>query len=66
MNKSQAHIEAEKIIDNYIEKEKAIIEEAKKNGTWQPGLDANNNLFREIVKERNEKLSLLSSMVDKE
>lgn len=66
MNKNQAYIEAEKIIDDYIKKEKAIIEKAKKNGTWKPGLDANNDLFREIVKERNEKLSLLSSMVDKE
>lgn len=66
MDKNQARIEAKKIIDECIKKEEAIEKEAKRNGIWLPGLDSNHALFREVEKERNEKLAALASMVDKE
>lgn len=66
MNKKQANIEAAKILDTYAKKAAEIEEAAKKNGTWKNGLDANRDLFAGIEKERNEKLKLLASMVEKE
>ena len=66
MNKEQANKEAAKIIDDYTKKAAEIEAEARKNGTWEKGLDANRALFEAIKKERNDKLKLLASMVDKE
>lgn len=66
MNKEQASKEAAKIIDDYIKKAAEIEAKAKKDGTWQKGLDANRVLFEAIEKESNEKLKILASMVDKE
>ena len=66
MNKEQASKEAAKIIDDCIKKAAEIEAKAKKDGTWKKGLDANRALFEAIKKERNDKLKLLASMVDKE
>ena len=66
MNKEQANKEAAKIIDDYTKKAAEIEAEARKNGTWEKGLDANRALFEAIKKERNDKLKLLASMGDKE
>lgn len=66
MDKEQARKEAEKIFDEYSKKAIEIEQEAKKKGSWKMGLDSNKSLFAEITRERNEKLKLLASMVDKE
>lgn len=65
MTKKQANIEAKKIIDSYIEKTSEIEKEAKINGTWVDGLDANNSLFVSARKERDEKLKVLATMIEK-
>ena len=64
MNKEQAIKEAKKIFRESNEKAEKIIEAAKKNGTWKPGLDGNKELFAELDKETQEKLKHLRSMVD--
>ena len=66
MNKAQADIEAKKIFDEAAKKSEKIIEEAKKNGTWQMGLDSNNGLFKELDEETQGKLKVLASMIDEE
>lgn len=52
--------EARKILEESAKKRKAIIEEAKANGTWQMGLDSNKNLFEELHKEIQNKLKSLT------
>lgn len=51
--------EARKIFEESIKKRKAIIEEAKENGTWQMGLDSNKDLFKELHEETQNKLKSL-------
>lgn len=64
MTKKQADQEAKKIFLESIKKADSIKEEAKRNGTWKPGLDANNALFDELNKETKEKLKKLSELVE--
>ena len=66
MTKEQARKEALSIIEDFSEKCDLIRKEAKKNGTWQMGLDSNKGLFKEAEKEAKEKLKALASKVDKE
>ncbi len=53
--------EARNIFEESIKKEKAIIKEAKANGTWQMGLDSNRALFKELHEETKDKLKALNS-----
>ena len=64
MNKEQAKIEYRKIIADCIKQEDKIIQEAKKNGTWQMGLDSNKALFAELDKKTMEKIDLLKSQIN--
>lgn len=64
MNKEQANIELMKIFDDRNKQAKKIEEEAKKNGTWQMGLDSNKALFAELDKKTMEKIDLLKSLID--
>ena len=66
MTKEQARKEAIAIIEDFSEKCDLIRQEAKKNGTWQMGLDSNRELFREAEKAMKDKLKLLASQVEKE
>ena len=45
---------------------KEIIEKAKKEGKWLPGLDSNEHLFKELKDETKAKLALINSMIDEE
>lgn len=57
------------IIDEYSKQCDWIEEEAKKNGTWQMGLDSNKDLFKKAQKEAMEKLEKFkkaASKTDKE
>ena len=65
MDKKQANIEAAKIIAAHNKRADEIMKEAKKNGTWLMGLDANKGLFKALEEETNQKLKLLASMVEK-
>ena len=64
MTKEQAKKEYEKIIHDANKKVIAITEEAKKNGTWKPGLDSNTELFEEVNEETRKRVELLKSLID--
>ena len=48
----------------YVNKCDETEAEARKNGTWQRGLDANNGLFKQIYDEFGKKLCQIESMID--
>ena len=64
MTREQADKEAQKIFQEVTRKCDAITEQAKKDGTWKPGLDSNNDLFKQVHDEAKEKLRILASMID--
>lgn len=64
MNKTEANAEAKKIAEWYNKESDRIIQEAKKNGSWQQGLDANRHLFVELNAQTKEKLEHLKSLID--
>ena len=64
MTREEADKQADKIFQDLLRKHHQIIEEAKRNGTWQRGLDANNGLFKQVDEEAREKLRILASMID--
>lgn len=65
MNKEQAQKEYEKIIHETNVKCEEIIKRAKADGTWLPGLDSNNYLFKEVNDEAKEKIKELAAKVEK-
>ena len=66
MNKEQARKEYEKIIHDVNKKHEEIIKKAQANGSWLPGLDSNNYLFKEVNNEAKEKIKKLASLIDEE
>ncbi len=66
MTKEQAYNEAKKVFEEDARKSKEIIEKAKKEGKWLPGLDSNRHLFKELRAETKAKLELINSMIDEE
>ena len=66
MTKEQAQKEYEKIIHDVNKKHEEIIKKAQTNGTWLPGLDSNNYLFKEVDNEAKEKIKKLASLIDEE
>ena len=64
MKKEQAQAEYLKLLQQMIESEEKIMEEAKNKGVWKQGLDSNNVLFAENSKKFKEKIELLKTMVD--
>lgn len=66
MTKEQARKEYEKIIHDVSLKHEEIIKKAQADGTWLPGLDSNNYLFKEVDNEAKEKIKELAEMVDED
>ena len=64
MNKEQAKIEYEKIIHDANKEIISAMEEAKRNGTWKPGLDTNEALFSGIKEEAKKKIEVLKTLID--
>lgn len=64
MNKEQAKKEYIKIIQNRNAKAEEIKAKAQKDGTWKPGLDSNNALFKEIDNEAKRKIESLKLLLD--
>ena len=64
MNKEQARKEYEKIIHDVNKKHEEIRKKAQANGTWLPGLDSNNYLFKEVDNEAKEKIKELAAKVE--
>lgn len=65
MTREQADIEADKIFREANRKCDEAREEAKRNGTWVSGLDANRALYEPIHREAKEKLRKLYESIDK-
>lgn len=63
MTKEQADAEARKIFREWGERSDEIREEAKRNGKWSPGLDANKHLFKKLDDEMKTKLQELSASI---
>ena len=66
MTKEQANKEAEKIFMEAARKSDVLIEKAKKEGTWQDGLDTKNGVSDEVYKEAKKKLELLKTLIDED
>lgn len=66
MTKKEAQEEYLKLLHERIAITDKIIEEAKANGTWLPGLDSNNYLFKDVEKQFWEKVLEIRSKVDEE
>lgn len=66
MTRAEADEKAREIFKEVNIQHKKIIEEAEANGTWLPGLDSNNYLFREVDNKAKEKLRKLAEMIDEE
>ena len=66
MTREQANIEAKQLAKECTRREEEIIEKAKKEGKWLPGLDSNEHLFKELKDETKAKLALINSMIDEE
>ena len=66
MTKEQAQKEYEKIIRETNDKCEENIKKTKADGTWLPGLDSNNYLFKEVDNEAKEKIKKLASLIDEE
>lgn len=54
-----------KIISEANDKTIEIMDKAKKEGIWKPGLDSNNDLFTKIKDEAKEKIKRLINEFDK-
>ena len=64
MTKEEAIKIAMELSAEVVRKEYEKEAEARKNGTWQRGLDANNGLFKQIYDEFGKKLCQIESMID--
>ncbi len=64
MDKEQAKKEYERILAESSYEIVAIIEEAKKNGTWKPGLDTNEELFAEHTQKTKRKIEELIRTIE--
>ena len=66
MTKEEADREAKKIFQEAARKSGALIEEAKRKGTWRDGLDTKNGVADEVYKEAKMKLELLKTLIGKD
>lgn len=64
MTKEEAKKEYMKLLAEKSIAVEKIIQAAKKQGRWEPGLDSNRDLFKGIDMEFNEKISRLFEMID--
>ena len=66
MTKKEADEEARKIIAKRNRKAERIIQKAKDDGIWKPGLDTNQELLRDLDKETWNELQELASSIDEQ
>ena len=64
MTNDEAKKEIEKLCDEYNKKEDIIVEEAKANGMYKPGLDSNRELFAEAENEFKIKMQTIIDAVE--
>ena len=66
MTKKEADEEARKIIEKRNRKAERIIQKAKDDGIWKPGLDTNQELLRDLDKEIWNELQELANSIDEQ
>ena len=66
MTKKEADKEARKIIAKRNRKAERIIKKAKDDGIWEPGLDTNQELLRDLDKEIWDELQELANSIDEQ
>ena len=66
MTKKEANEEARKIIAKRNRKAERIIKKAKDDGIWEPGLDTNQELLRDLDKEIWNELQELANSIDEQ
>nr|DAK81160.1 MAG TPA: hypothetical protein [Caudoviricetes sp.] len=66
MTKKEADEEARKIIAKRNRKAERIIKKAKDDGIWEPGLDTNQELLRDLDKEIWNELQELANSIDEQ
>nr|WP_314099208.1 hypothetical protein [uncultured Lachnoanaerobaculum sp.]DAU25608.1 MAG TPA: hypothetical protein [Caudoviricetes sp.] len=66
MTKKEADEEARKIIAKRNRKAERIIQKAKDDGIWKPGLDTNQELLRDLDKEIWNELQELANSIDEQ
>lgn len=64
MPREEADIKAREIVREADKVEAEIEAEARRNGTWLEGLDANSHLFRELHKKTPEKVQAIFAQAD--
>ena len=64
MTKSEAKEKIHEIIKESNAEDDRIIETAKANGIWKPGLDTNKELFAKNNRETKEKIQSIIAMID--
>ena len=63
MTKEEANIKAKEIFQEWLIQKDKIIETAQREGKLKMGLDANNDLFKELDQAIKQKLNALKSMI---
>lgn len=63
MTKEEANIKAKEIFQEWLIQKDEIIKTARREGNWKMGLDANNDLFKELDQATKQKLNALKSMI---
>ena len=66
MRKEVANEIAKFIFSDWIKRHEEIMVNAKREGNWLTGLDANRRLFKELDEEVKSKLIVLNNMVDED
>ena len=64
MTKIEADIKAKEIFEEISKECDEIMEKAKAEGQWRPGLDSNNYLFKEVHERGRKRLEELAAMID--
>ena len=64
MNREDANKKAREIFREWSNWVEETMIEARSSGKWKPGLDANNELFKEINKEAKRKIEDLKQLID--
>ena len=64
MTREQAEQEYRKLLNEWIEEEDNIMQKAKEDGTWKPGLDSNRELFEDLSGKYYKRIRDLQASVD--
>ena len=64
MTREEIQKEYLKLLDENVRENQKIAKNAKENGLWKPGLDANRDLFAESNRRFKKKIDELKNMLD--